>query len=131
MRAIGINIGAGELLDRLSILALKCERIADPARRRWAEEERALLQRTRGGLPERPDVGALAEALAAVNTLLWDVEDALRRCEAREDFGPEFIELARSVYRHNDRRAALKARLDELFGSSLREVKSYAAANLP
>jgi hypothetical protein len=60
------------------------------------------------------------------NEALWDVEDALRRCEAVGEFGPRFIELARSVYHHNDRRAALKRTINEALGSRLVEEKDYA-----
>ena len=61
-----------------------------------------------------------------VNAALWDIEDAIRVCEQNGDFGPHFIELARSVYRHNDRRAAIKHAINTLLGSPLVEEKSYA-----
>ena len=68
---------------------------------------------------------ALAGELQAVNEELWDIEDEIRACEARGDFGPEFVELARSVYRTNDRRSAIKRRINLELGSALVEEKEY------
>jgi len=73
------------------------------------------------------DLAATLAELVAVNGELWDIEDRIRDCERAGDFGPGFVALARSVYRTNDRRAALKARLNQLCGSQLVEEKSYAA----
>ena len=67
----------------------------------------------------------LVADLRRVNEELWEIEDAIRECERRQDFGPRFVELARSVYRSNDRRAALKRRVNELLGSAIVEEKSY------
>ena len=82
-------------------------------------------------LPLEPEpAGPLAELrvrLAGVNARLWDVEDRLREKEAASDFGPEFVELARSVYRCNDERAAIKREITLALGSSLVEEKSYSA----
>jgi hypothetical protein len=74
------------------------------------------------------ELRGLAAELKATNEALWQVEDDLRACERRQDFGPRFVELARSVYRHNDRRAELKRRINELLGSRLMEEKSYSSA---
>jgi hypothetical protein len=67
----------------------------------------------------------LATELRRVNESLWDMEDAIRLCDRDGDFGAHFVELARSVYRHNDRRVALKRRINELLGSAIREEKQY------
>ena len=123
-----VEVSAGELLDKLSILRIKSERIADPEKRRHVQKEMAALETARQGLPSPLGLAPLEAELAAVNARLWDVEDALRVCERDQDFGPLFIELARSVYHTNDRRAALKRAINDLLGSSLVEVKSYAAA---
>jgi hypothetical protein len=72
-------------------------------------------------------ISLLAGQLKAVNSQLWEVEDSLRNCERERDFGPRFVELARSVYRHNDRRAAIKRMINELLGSKTMEEKSYSA----
>ena len=77
-------------------------------------------------VPASPELSDLTGELRLVNEALWDIEDAIRACERGGDFGPRFIEVARSVYRENDRRAALKRRINELLGSGLMEEKSYA-----
>jgi hypothetical protein len=119
-------ISPGELLDRISILQLKQSRIADPAKLEHVRVELAALEAERARADWPTGADALAADLATVNGLLWDVEDDLRRLEREQEFGPRFIELARSVYRLNDRRAALKNAVNALLGSGLREVKSYA-----
>ena len=119
----------GEVCDRLAILALKVARIADPAAR---ERARSLAGELRAAWDEAglPDPDALPEApeLAAVNGALWEVEDALRACEAAARFDADFVARARSVYRLNDRRAALKASIDRRLGSAGTEPKSYGGA---
>jgi hypothetical protein len=121
-----IAISPGELLDRITILQLKQARVADPAKLDHVRVELAALEAARGRADWPAGAEGLAADLATVNGLLWDVEDDLRRCEREQDFGPRFVELARSVYRLNDRRSALKNAVNALLGSGLREVKSYA-----
>jgi len=77
-------------------------------------------------VPASRELEELEEQLTSVNEQLWDVEDAIRGCERNGDFGLRFVELARSVYRSNDRRAALKRAINELLGSAIVEEKSYA-----
>ena len=149
-----VPVSAGELLDKITILQIKAQRIGDSAKRANVAVELAALEAVaaRAGLvagPVRGEVGAAGvgpdgnaavdpvaglEGLAAataelgtVNGELWDIEDRIRDCERAGDFGPGFVELARSVYRTNDRRAALKAQINQLCGSQLVEEKSYAA----
>ena len=115
-----------DVLDRLTILALKVERLPTAAARANATRERDALReawRTEG-LPAPESLDDYA-ALAAVNDALWAVEDALRAHERDGDFGPEFVARARSVYALNDRRAALKRALNLALGSRLVEEKSY------
>ena len=78
---------------------------------------------------ESDELAALVAELRSVNEALWDVEDAIREREHADDFGPEFVRLARSVYRTNDLRAELKRRINVLLGSAILEEKSYAAAD--
>jgi hypothetical protein len=126
-RPLLIEVPAGELIDKITILEIKAERIADPEKLRHVRAELAALTAVRdAALPASPELATLAAQLKAVNEALWQVEDAVRACERRQDFGPRFVELARSVYRHNDRRAALKRAVNELLGSRLVEEKSYA-----
>ena len=123
---VEIEVAPGELVDKISILEIKQERIADPAKLRNVRAELDSLVAARDrALPHLPDLDGLAAELKQVNQKLWDIEDAIRVHERQEDFGGRFIELARSVYRQNDRRAALKRRVNELLGSRLVEEKSY------
>ena len=121
-----IEVGAGELIDKLTILRIKSERMSDPAKLANVRREFELLSRCRDEkLPGTPELDALEEELKQANAALWEIEDAIRDCEARGDFGARFIELARSVYLRNDRRAELKQAINELCGSRIVEEKSY------
>lgn len=117
----------GELFDKISILEIKSERISDVAKLAFVRHELTLLRDLAAtcGTPSSDPATALAE-LKAVNEALWEIEDSIRDCEREKDFGPRFIELARSVYKTNDRRAELKRQLNVLFGSTIIEQKSYA-----
>jgi hypothetical protein len=119
-------ISAGELVDKVTILRVKAERIGDPAKRANVVKELALLEALAAdALPNSPKLVALTAELTEVNAALWDIEDGKRDCERRQDFGPEFIRLARAVYLENDRRAAIKRAINEETGSDLVEEKSY------
>lgn len=126
-RPITVEIAPGELLDKLTILVIKSERIADPAKRANVKLELDSLTAARNaGIRESAELDELVRQLKAVNEALWEIEDEIRLCERDQDFGPRFIELARSVYRQNDRRAAVKRQINELLGSKLIEEKDYA-----
>jgi hypothetical protein len=126
-RPITVEIAPGELIDKLTILEIKSERITDAAKRQHVGTELALLLEARDrAMPGPAELARLAAELKAVNEALWGIEDEIRLRERDEDFGPRFITLARSVYRTNDRRAALKRQINELLGSQLIEEKSYA-----
>lgn len=126
---VTVAISPGEALDKLAILAIKAERLADAQKLAHVQREAAVLQEA-----VAPLVAAHAAALAPllaelgeVNLRLWEVEDALRLHERRGDFGAEFVRLARAVYHTNDRRAAVKLAINTLLGSDIAEQKSYAA----
>jgi hypothetical protein len=122
-----VETSPAELLDRISILQIKRRRISDPGKLRNVCIDLGALQAARArALVEPAELGPLIEALGEVNERLWVVEDDLRECERRRDFGPAFIDLARSVYRLNDGRGRLKRRINELCGSVLLEEKAYA-----
>jgi hypothetical protein len=124
---ITAEIAPGELIDKITILEIKAERIEDPAKRANVQNELHLLNATRDrAIAGSPELDRLAIDLRVVNERLWDVEDSIRNCERARDFGLAFIELARSVYRLNDRRATLKRAINERLGSRLIEEKSYA-----
>jgi hypothetical protein len=124
--ALAVPISPGELLDKISILEIKAERIHDSAKRDNVLYELRVLCEVGAGLAPSTALTDLAAELKSVNELLWDVEDAIRDCERGLKFGPRFVELARSVYRHNDRRGALKRQINVLLGSRLIEEKAYA-----
>jgi tetratricopeptide (TPR) repeat protein len=116
----------GDLIDRLTILEIKSEKISDDAKLANVAYELDLLRdlmKSKGFSGTQLD--ELAIALKTTNLALWGIEDRIRHCEAREDFGQEFIELARSVYKENDRRANLKRQINTLCGSRIVEEKSY------
>jgi hypothetical protein len=116
----------GELFDRISILELKERHITDAKKLGNVRQELRLLRESEARLGLDASSLALARReLAEVNAALWAIEDEIRACERRSDFGLRFIELARSVYHQNDRRAALKYELNISCGSILVEEKSY------
>lgn len=122
---VRIEVSPGELVDKITILEIKSGRIDDPAKLKNVTHELAALTRVAAVLPESDDLGRLRGALKKVNEALWEIEDEIRLCERNRDFGPRFVELARSVYRSNDQRAQLKRRINELLGSAIVEEKSY------
>ena len=132
LRPITVEVAPGELIDKITILEIKSDRIADAARRHHVVTELALLVAAREcTVPGSAELARLATELRAVNEALWQIEDEIRLCERDEDFGPRFIALTRSVYRTNDRRAALKRRIDGWLRSDLMEEKSYASGEEP
>ena len=123
---LNIPVSAGELLDRLSILRLKTERISDPVKLVNVQREHDELDGVRARELTMTDVAQeLYSELRDVNAKLWDIEDDIRRCEAKKDFGEEFIQLARAVYITNDRRAELKREISVQLGSLIVDEKSY------
>lgn len=124
---VAVEISPGELIDKITILEIKAARIDDPAKRANVRHELALLNRARAeSLGDNPGLAALEADLRRVNEELWQVEDDIRDCERAQEFGPRFVALARTVYRANDRRAALKRAISELFGAGIVEEKSYS-----
>jgi hypothetical protein len=122
-------ISVGDLIDKITILEIKAERIADLGKLANVTKELGLLRAiaAEAGIADG-SVGALVRELKAVNGTLWDIEDEIRELEARAEFGSRFVELARGVYRNNDRRAALKRKINEALGSTIVEEKSYKGA---
>jgi hypothetical protein len=119
-------ISWGELIDKLTILELKAARLSDPAALANVRRELAALAPLEAAAGADARLPALRAALMGVNAALWDIEDRIREREAAADFGAAFVELARAVYRQNDRRAALKRQISLALGSDLIEEKSYA-----
>ncbi|WP_017940888.1 MULTISPECIES: DUF6165 family protein [unclassified Thioalkalivibrio] len=124
---ITVEVGAGELLDKITILKIKNERIDDAEKLRNIRHELDVLQETwvQAGL-DSPEVEGLEQDLREVNSKLWEIEDEIRECEAKKDFGERFVELARSVYITNDERARIKKAVNTLCNSAIVEEKSYS-----
>ena len=120
-----VPISVGELIDKIVILEIKSERIRNTNQLANVANELGALRAVRLGDVDRAQLDALSAELKRVNARLWDVEDAIRECDARADFGTDFVELARAVYRLNDERARLKKAINVLSGSRLVEEKSY------
>lgn len=120
-------VSPGELLDKLTILDIKSERITDTEKLANVRRERALLERVwrESGLETSP-VRELRAALKSVNEKLWVIEDDIRDEERAGRFGARFVELARSVYVTNDERAAIKKAINQALGSEIVEEKSYS-----
>lgn len=117
----------GDAIDKMTILEIKSEKISDPAKRQNVLNELDLVRKALAKPVERSArMDDLVRQLKAVNAELWDIEDAIRACERHRDFGGEFIRLARSVYRTNDRRAQLKRDINQLAGSAIVEEKAYS-----
>jgi hypothetical protein len=124
MTEISIPVALGELVDKISILSIKVTRIADAGKLAnvRAELHRLIVIAVSLGF----DGGSAVEReLMEINIAIWDAEDGVRACEASGDFSDRFIALARSIYRNNDRRAAVKRRISVSAGSALIEEKSY------
>jgi chaperonin cofactor prefoldin len=122
-----VEVSAGELIDKITILRIKAARIAVPAKLHNVRTELDSLVRVREVLPNSSQLDELESELQRVNERLWEIEDAIRDSEARKDFGPAFVELARAVYRTNDRRSDLKRAINTLLDSRLIEEKCYSA----
>ena len=126
MTELHVPVSAGELLDKITILRIKSQRMQDATKLANVRLELALLERTWATLgPAIQGIGADEQALQAVNEQLWDIEDRIRAKEAARSFDQDFIDLARAVYHRNDERAAIKKRINVALGSRVVEEKSY------
>ena len=121
------EISAGELLDKISILEIKLEKIKDKENLQEINKEyKSLNDSKKSHLEVTPDIQNLISQLKDVNMKLWSIEDEKRICEKNKDFSEKFIELARNVYINNDKRAKIKSEINKLLGSNIKEVKKYA-----
>jgi hypothetical protein len=122
-----VPISPGELIDKITILEIKSQRMSDAAKLHNVRTELSLLSDTWKASPfSATDIGAEWAGLRDVNAKLWDIEDRIRDKERDGRFDAEFIELARAVYFTNDERAAIKKQINTRLGSALVEEKSYA-----
>ncbi len=124
--ALKVEVSVGELLDKITILEIKSERISDESKLANVRKELGVLRRTWADSPlSSQDVSDQISRLKQINETLWDIEDNIRRQEAAAQFGDTFIELARSVYHQNDIRAEIKKEINLMLGSELVEEKFY------
>ena len=122
-----IPASAGELIDKITILEIKLKNIVDPVKNRNVSIElEALSKCFEENIIQSNEIEELKTNLKQVNRALWNIEDDIRKCEQAGEFGEKFVELARSVYKQNDKRATLKKEINILLGSSIIEEKSYA-----
>jgi len=126
MSEIKVPVSPGELLDKITILRIKSQRMSDPAKVSNVRLELRLLEQTwSDSAYAKTDIEADISALMKVNERLWVIEDDIRDKERAQAFDAEFIRLARAVYVENDERAAIKRRINTKLGSALVEEKSY------
>ena len=123
-----VHISWGELLDRITILEIKVQRLnSQTATKKIRRELAALGSTAKDILSEQPHLIALKEQLKSVNEILWDIEDKIRAKEAAKSFDQQFIEVARSVYINNDKRGDLKRQINALLNSDFAEAKQYTS----
>ena len=126
MNKIYAEISAGELVDKITILKIKKEKITNKEKLVEIKKELDSLTNTfNKSIKKNINLETLTKELKNTNLKLWDIEDKKRELEKKQGFGKEFIELARSVYKFNDERAKIKLKINEALGSNIKEVKSY------
>ena len=126
MNKIYAEISAGELIDKITILKIKKEKITDKEKLIEIKKELDSLTNTFDkSIKKNINLKTLTKELKNINLKLWDIEDKKRELEKKQRFGKEFIELARNVYKSNDERAKIKLKINETLGSNIKEVKSY------
>jgi hypothetical protein len=126
MNEIKVPVSPGEVLDKITILRIKTQRMSDPAKLANVRAELRALEQTWGASAySKASIDTDIGALHAVNERLWVIEDEIRDKERAQAFDAEFIRLARAVYFENDERAAIKRRINITLGSGLVEEKSY------
>ena len=120
-----VPVSWGELLDKITILEIKAERLSGEGARANVLHELSVLSEAASAAVADRQIAALKAVLRQVNESLWSIEDQIRDYEARQVFDAEFVRLARAVYRNNDERGRLKRRINELLGSAIVEEKQY------
>ena len=120
------EISAGELIDKITILEIKKIKISDTEKLKDINKELDSLNQTfKKFIPDPSLIQKLIDKLKSINLKLWDIENGKRQAEKDQNFGKEFIELARSVYKSNDERAKIKLEINNTLGSNIKEVKSH------
>ena len=126
MSKILTEISAGELLDKLSILEIKLNKIKNPALLQEIKKDYNIVKVTKNkNINSSNEINVLYADLKKINEQLWEIEDKIRLCEKNSDFKDKFIQLARDVYFKNDKRSKIKSEINKISGSNIREVKQY------
>tara|TARA_B100001540_G_C15226697_1_gene382024 strand:- start:119 stop:508 length:390 start_codon:yes stop_codon:yes gene_type:complete len=126
MNKIIVEISIGELLDKISILEIKKDKIKDPEKLRFISNEHSILKnQLENNIKTDNKLDELFQSLKEVNGKLWVIEDNKRQCEKDKDFGDNFIKLSRDVHFLNDDRAKIKLKINDLTGSKIKEIKEY------
>ena len=128
MNKIIVEVSVGELLDKISILEIKNEKIKDPEKLKFISNEYSILKdQLEKNVKYDEKLEKLFKKLKEVNTKLWVIEDNKRNCEKNKDFGEKFIKLSRDVHFLNDDRAKIKLEMNDHTGSSIKEIKEYTS----
>ena len=126
MNKIIVEVSIGELLDKISILEIKNEKIKDPKKLEYISYEYSILKKQLDDNVKIDDnLNKLFKSLKEINSKLWDIEDNKRQCEKEKDFGDKFIRLSRDVHFLNDDRAKIKLDINSYTGSKIKEIKEY------
>ena len=126
MSKILTEISAGELLDKLSILEIKLNKIKNPALLQEIKKDYNIINEAKNkNINSSDEINVLYTDLKKINEQLWEIEDKIRLCEKNSDFKDKFIQLARDVYLKNDKRSKIKSEINKISGSNIREVKQY------
>ena len=128
MNKIIVEVSIGELLDKISILEIKQEKIKDPEKLRFISNEHSILKKQLDDNVKSDDkINDLFQSLKDINAKLWVIEDDKRQCEKVKDFGEKFIKLSRDVHFLNDDRAKIKLEINNHTGSVIKEIKEYTS----
>ena len=128
MNKILVEVSVGELLDKISILEIKKEKISDPESLKIINSEYLVLkEQLKKNIKTNSEVDRLFDSLKEINSKLWLIEDDKRMCEKNSDFGEKFIKLSRDVHFLNDKRAKIKLEINNHTGSKIKEVKQYTS----
>ena len=128
MNKILVEVSVGELLDKLSILEIKKEKVKDHTKLNFINNEYNILkEQMNKNLKSDEKLEKLFQSLKKINSKLWVIEDNKRLCEKNSDFGEKFIKLSRDVHFLNDDRAKIKLEINDLTGSKIKEIKEYTS----
>ena len=128
MNKILVEVSVGELLDKISILEIKKDKIKDQEKLKFIINEHEILkEQLDKNIKTDEKINKLYQSLKEINAKLWVIEDDKRQCEKESDFGEKFVKLSRDVHFLNDERAKIKLEINNLTGSKIKEIKEYTS----